>query len=92
MCYCLSSCLVLHDDFAFLDRAIQSVWEAGPVFAFVSCLPWHGEAGDWERAARIAEEAGAEVVLGDWPSEEDHRRFALAYLAEKGFTRALIPD
>jgi hypothetical protein len=45
-----SSCLVLHDDFAFLDRAIQSVREAGPVFAFVSRLPWHGEAGDWARS------------------------------------------
>ena len=88
----LLSCLILHDDFAFLNRAIRSVIEAGPVFAFVSGWPWHGAAGDWEQAARIAEEARAEVVPGDWPSEEEHRRFALAYLAEKGFTHALIPD
>jgi len=71
--------LVLHDDLAFLDRAIQSVREAGPVFALVSRLPWHGEAGDWERAARTAEEAGAEVVLGDCNNEADHRRAALAH-------------
>jgi hypothetical protein len=42
----LSSCLILHDDSAFLDRAIRSVREAGPVFAFVSRLPWHGEADE----------------------------------------------
>jgi len=82
MGHSLCSSLVLHDDRAFLARAVASAREAGPVFAFVSRVPWHGAAGDWEQAARIAEEAGAEVVLGDWPSEEEHRRFALAYLAE----------
>ena len=54
----VSSCLVLHDDRAFLDGAVRSVIEAGPVFAFVSRFPWHGEAGDWEQAARTAEGIG----------------------------------
>ena|GEM_PF-4535035 len=53
------------------------------MYVFVSCLPWHGEAGDWEQAARIAEEAGAEVVLGDWASEEEHRRFALGHMGPR---------
>ncbi len=45
--------LILHDDLAFLDRAIQSVREAGPVFAFVSRLPWHGEPGYFSHPARL---------------------------------------
>jgi GT2 family glycosyltransferase/Tfp pilus assembly protein PilF len=31
-------------------------------------------------------------VLGDWHTEEEHRRAAQEYLLEKGFTHALIPD
>jgi hypothetical protein len=31
-------------------------------------------------------------VLGDWHTEEAHRRAAQEHLLEKGFTHALIPD
>ena len=83
---------ILHDDASYLVPSIQSFREAGEVFAFVSRVPWHDQPGDWEAAARVAQEAGAEVVLGDWHSEVEHRQFALAYLREKGYTHALIPD
>jgi hypothetical protein len=52
--------MVLHDDVAHLAESIGSFAPAGPVFAFVSRVPWQGEAGDWEAAAEIARSAGAE--------------------------------
>lgn len=83
---------ILHDDSAFLDMSIRSFTSAGPGFAFVNRVPWHGDSEDWEQSAEIAEAAGAEVVFGDWRSELEHRQAALAYLTERGFTHALIPD
>src|SRR3990172_1050964 len=88
----LCCCYLLHDDVCHLAASIASFREAGPAIAFVSRTPWHGDAGDWEAAVRIAETAGAEVVLGDWASEDEHRRAALAGLIARGFFHALIPD
>src|SRR5438067_244849 len=86
---------ILHDDDSYLPASIASFREAGPVFCFVSKVPWSacpgaylsgGEPGDWEGAVRTAEEAGAEVILGEWPTELAHRQAAQAHLLEKGFT------
>lgn len=55
-------------------------------------IPWHCEPGDWEETARIAEAACAEVILGEWRDELEHRQAAYAHLTERGFTRVLIPD
>ena len=88
----VATAFILHDDAYYLAPSIQSFQEAGEVFAFVSRVPWHDQPGDWEAAAQIAQEAGAEVVLGDWRSELEHRQFALSYLREKGYTHTLIPD
>src|SRR5438067_5537728 len=88
----LAVCTVLHDDAAFLGAALSAVASAGPLVCFVSRVPWHDQPGDWESAAEIARQAGAEVVLGDWPTELMHRRAAQAGMLERGFTHALIPD
>ncbi|MCO5297210.1 MAG: glycosyltransferase [Fimbriimonadaceae bacterium] len=55
-------------------------------------MPWHGEAGDWQGAAAIVEAAGGTVIVGDWRSEDDHRRAALAWLSDNKYSHALIPD
>ena len=83
---------ILHDDTSYFAQSIHSFREAGEVFAFVSRVPWHAAPGDWQAAAQVAEAAGAIVVLGEWRSELEHRQFALAYLRDKGYTHALIPD
>ena len=85
-------CYILHDDASYLAASVQSFVSAGKAFAFVSRVPWHDAPGDWQAAAQKAADAGAEVVLGEWRSELEHRQFALAFLREKGYTHALIPD
>ena len=62
------------------------------MFAFVSRAPWHDLPGDWEGAAEIARQAGAEVIAGDWTSELAQRQAAFAELARRGCTHAFIPD
>src|SRR5437588_685656 len=76
----IAVCYILHDDASYLAASIASFKPAGDVFAFVSKLPWNGEPGDWERAERVARDAGAEVVVGEWATELEHRQAALAYL------------
>src|SRR5579862_8627864 len=83
---------ILHDDAWYLSDSIGSFREAGSVFAFVSKTPWHDASGDWEHAAEVAREAGAEVLLGEWRSELEHRLAVQAALLERGFDWALIPD
>ncbi len=84
--------LILHDDAYYLAEAIKSFAGAGPVFAFVSRVPWNSSEGEWEAAGLAAREAGAEVVLGDWSSELEHRQATREHLRSLGFTHALIPD
>ena len=36
--------------------------------------------------------ATATVVIGDWPSELEHREAAYSHLQDHGYTHALIPD
>ena len=88
----IATAVCVHDDHWFLKDSLESFAEAGPAFVFVSSLPWHGEAGDWERAASAATEAGAEVVLGEWPAEILHRQGARQWLIDRGFTHAFMPD
>lgn len=83
---------IVHDDIYYLAESIQSFSSAGQIFVFVSRVPWHNVAGDWEQTAELAKNAGAEVVLGDWNSELSHRQAVREYLLEKGFTHILIPD
>ena len=80
----LCICYILHDDASYLAASIHSFQAAGKVFAFISRVPWHDQPGDWQTAAQIAQDAGAEVVLGEWRSELEHRQFALAYSARAG--------
>jgi GT2 family glycosyltransferase/tetratricopeptide (TPR) repeat protein len=82
----------LHDDNTYLGEAIGSLTGKVPIIAFVSRVPWNGEVGDWERTAEIAEGAGAEVHLGDWSSENEHRRAAIAESRARGYDYMLIPD
>src|SRR5579862_9562902 len=76
----LAVAYILHDDAWYLPDSIASFREAGPVFAFVSKVPWHDLPGDWEHAAEVARAAGAEVVLGEWRSELEQRAAAFDYL------------
>ena len=85
-------CMCVHDDACYLGESITSFAAAGEVFAFVSRVPWHDQPGDWEAAAEVARNAGAKVVLGEWRSELEHRQAARAYLLDKRYTHALIPD
>src|SRR5579862_492062 len=74
---------ILHDDAWYLADSIASFRKAGPVFAFISRTPCHDAPGDWEHAAEVAREAGAEVVLGEWRSEPEVLR-PLGQVAESG--------
>ncbi|MBI1331446.1 MAG: glycosyltransferase [Armatimonadetes bacterium] len=87
-------CVVLcaHDDYWFVRRSIEAAKPFGPVLAFVSRKAWSGEPGCFERVVEEAEAAGAEVILGDWDNETEHRRTALAAALERGYAYALIPD
>src|SRR5205823_1941385 len=89
---CLAVCFITHDDAYYLAESITSFAHGGEVFVLVSRVPWHDQPGDWEKAETVAREAGAEVVLGEWRSELEHRQAACEYLLKKGFTHALIPD
>ena len=75
----------LHDDYWFLNASLYPFRVAGPVTVFVSRTAWDGTDGCWERCAEVATKAGAEVVLGDWPDESQHRAFALAQMKERGY-------
>ena len=83
---------VVHDDAYYLAESIRSFCRAGDVFVFISRLPWNDQPGDWEAAAEVARNAGAEVIVGDWDFEPDHRQAAWAHLREQGYTHALTPD
>ncbi len=85
------SAYMVHDDHWYLAESAKSFAIAGPVAVFVSRKPWNGAEGDWERSVRVAEAAEAEVVLGDWTSEEDHRRAVLSWAAKRTQT-LLVPD
>jgi glycosyltransferase involved in cell wall biosynthesis len=87
----LAAGLILHDDDFYLSQTIETLGDI-PCVAFVSKTPWHGSVGDWERAARTAQEAGATVVLGEWGDELSQREAASAHLLTLGYTHALIPD
>ena len=84
----------LHDDFTYLDIAFRSVRsEVGILcFAFISCVPWHGNIGGWQRAEQTARDLGMTVVVGDWTSELAQRQAACDHLLSLGYTHALIPD
>lgn len=84
--------LCAHDDHWFLRPTLESFAPAGPCLVYVSRVPWSGLPGDWERVARLAQDAGAQVVLGDWASENEHRKAAYDDLIRRGYTWALVPD
>ena len=84
--------LCLHDDWWFVRKSIEAASPFGPVLAIISRKAWNGTDGDWEKTAREAELAGAEVVLGDWINESEHRRQALEIGIQRGYIYALIPD
>lgn len=88
----LAVAFMVHDDVEFMRASMESFAAAGPIHVYVSKVPWHGHPGDWEAAKAIAEELGAEVVLGEWRSEAEHRRFVLEDLRQIGVDFALLPD
>lgn len=88
----IGTLICVHDDHWFLKDSIESFAPAGPVFVFVTKIPWRGPVGDWERSAAVAEKAGATVLVGKWPVEVLHRQGAAQVLMDQGFSHALIPN
>lgn len=88
----IPSTICVHDDHWYLGLTIQSFLPAGPVTVFVSRCAWDGSVGDYETTVKVAEDEGAEVVLGDWSSESEHRTAALNEMAARGHGLIFIPD
>lgn len=88
----LPSCLCLHDDRWFVEASVRSFLPAGPVTALVSRTAWDGSPGEWERCAEAAERAGAEVLLGDWTSEAEHRTFGIEEMRRRDHAHFLFAD
>ena len=82
----------LHDDDTYLAQAIAPFKGRVPIVAYVNKRAWHGDNGDWERAAQTARDAGAEVVLGEWKDEAEHRTFSASHCAANGASKILTPD
>jgi len=40
---------IAHDDWYYLASSLASFAEAGDTFVFVSRIPWHGQAGNWQK-------------------------------------------
>lgn len=87
----LCVCICVHDDASFLPHVLRNVGDI-PVLVAVSRVDWCGHEGDWRATEGIALEAGAEVFLGAWASEEEHRAAAYAEAMRWGFTYAVIAD
>lgn len=88
----LATLLCLHDDHWFLPVVLKAIVGRLDLIAFISRIPWHGEPGNWERCVEVAQSSGAKVRLGDWGSEEVHRRSAMVELEGEGYTHALLLD
>lgn len=88
----VTALLIAHDDHWYLDATIQALRGRVPAYVFVNRIPFFGDPGDWQRTAKVAEEAGATVVVGEWHGEIEHRKAAGDHLLSLGFTHALLPD
>ena len=84
--------ICLHDDWWFVQKSIEAAKGFGPVLAIISRRAWSGEDGNYEKVVEEAKEAGAEVILGDWTSESEHRKEAMQIALKRGYKYALIPD
>jgi GT2 family glycosyltransferase/tetratricopeptide (TPR) repeat protein len=82
----------LHDDDTYLEAAIASVKGSVPVLAFVNKRPWYGGPGDWRRAAETARRSGAEVVVGEWQDEAEHRTCSMKECLARGVRKILVQD
>lgn len=88
----MQAAIICHDDSIYL-RAVIAALDDLPATVFVNELAW-GKAlpGDWRETARLAKEAGAEVVFGKWGTEEEHRLAVLAWATQHRIQHLLIPD
>ncbi|MBS1705489.1 MAG: glycosyltransferase [Armatimonadetes bacterium] len=82
----------IHDDLEHLPASLDSVQAFGPVHFLVSKVTHSGAPGNWEDTVKFAEEHGAVVHLGEWDSEDSHRRAALHTLRQLRVAYCLIPD
>ncbi|MBL8048924.1 MAG: glycosyltransferase [Chthonomonas sp.] len=88
----IHAAIICSDDVTYLG-AVMAALDGIPVTVFVSRVP-HSRvaAGDWELAASKATALGAEVIFGDWPDEQSHRRATLDWARSKAIPYLLIPD
>jgi GT2 family glycosyltransferase/tetratricopeptide (TPR) repeat protein len=87
-----ATAICVHDDWWFLESTIRSFESAGPIFVFVSRVPWNGNPGNWPKCVEVAEAAGATAIVGDWPTERLHREASIKDLLNRSFTHGLLPD
>ncbi|HMS55782.1 MAG TPA: tetratricopeptide repeat protein [Fimbriimonadaceae bacterium] len=84
-------CICVHDDSAFLPHVIKAAGDVRVLVA-ISKVDWNGVEGNWKESERLAIDAGADVFLGEWTSEENHRAGAYEEARRLGFTHAVIAD
>ena len=64
-------CTVIHDDSSYSHFVLRAVPDPMPMYVIASKLPWSGEPGEWMTSVQIAEENGAEVVIGSWATVQN---------------------
>ncbi len=84
--------LIVHDDVTYLPATLEALGPEIPATVFVNRQPWHGPSGNWQMAQMLAEQCGAEVILGDWADETAHREASLEWARAQGIMNLLLPD
>lgn len=84
--------LIVHDDVTYLPAMLEALGPEIPATVFVNRQPWHGPSGNWQMAQMLAEQCGAEVILGDWADETAHREASLEWARAQGIMNLLLPD
>ncbi|MBX7138729.1 MAG: hypothetical protein K1X83_12170 [Oligoflexia bacterium] len=88
----------LYGEEPWLEISYRSVYPAvSRIYFFVSNLPWHGPASDQSRLldaiGRLPDPEGkAELLRGDWTTEEEQRTVSAAIAANDQMLYSLIVD
>lgn len=85
----MTTLFIAHNNHQYFIESLQAFERKVPSFIFVNKLPFFGEAGNWQHTAKVAEAAGATVVVGEWHGEIEHRTAAREHLLALGYTHQL---
>jgi len=86
---CTLTCI--HDDNEFLEVSLKSTSRFDHLVV-VNRVSWNGEPRGWKQSVEIAERMGATVEIGEWKTEEEHRKASIQIARDAGFTHAIIQD